>query len=385
MGKMRAILVVATATASISGTANANMMSQFIDPKDGKFDASNWLIDNAVGFLPVPFLITEPAVGVGLGVSALFFHADEDFQKKVKEDVDAVATLPPSVSGLIGFGTSNGTWGTGGFHFGVWGEDSVRYLGALLYADVKLKYYDPYLGDSDGIDYSIKGAYLEQELKFRLGKSNVFVGGKYTYFDSTSEFDTSGVLPSEIPSLNFDLRDGAIQALIEYDSRDNVFTPESGIDLKYSYTWHKPALGGELDYNLQEAYAHGFQRLGDEWLLSGRLSGKVSGGDVPYYALPGLNMRGIPAMRYQGDKTILGEVEVRYDFTSRWSGIVFGGVGKAILDEDGFSNSDNRYTRGVGFRYLAARRYNFRGGLDVARGPDETAVYVTAGYAWGRD
>jgi len=47
--------------------------SSFKDPEDGKLDASEWLLDRK-GFLPVPILITEPAVGYGAGAALLFFR-----------------------------------------------------------------------------------------------------------------------------------------------------------------------------------------------------------------------------------------------------------------------------------------------------------------------
>ena len=46
------------------------------DPEDGRFDMSNWLLRNK-GFLPVPMIITEPAVGYGGGLGVIFFHPNE--------------------------------------------------------------------------------------------------------------------------------------------------------------------------------------------------------------------------------------------------------------------------------------------------------------------
>ena len=37
---------------------------------------------------------------------------------------------------------------------------------------------------------------------------------------------------------------------------------------------------------------------------------------------------------------------------------------------------------GVGFRYLVARRLGIYAGLDLAKGPEDTAVYIQAGSAW---
>ena len=56
--------------------------SQFVDPDDGRFDASRFLADNVYGSLPLPIIITDPAVDVGLGAVGLFFHESEEQQEK---------------------------------------------------------------------------------------------------------------------------------------------------------------------------------------------------------------------------------------------------------------------------------------------------------------
>ncbi len=47
-------------------------LEHFRDPQDGQFDMSEWLLDHK-GFLPVPIIITEPAVGYGGGAALVFF------------------------------------------------------------------------------------------------------------------------------------------------------------------------------------------------------------------------------------------------------------------------------------------------------------------------
>lgn len=44
------------------------------DPEDGMLDMSRYLQDNQYGFLPIPVVITEPAVGYGGGLFGLFLH-----------------------------------------------------------------------------------------------------------------------------------------------------------------------------------------------------------------------------------------------------------------------------------------------------------------------
>jgi hypothetical protein len=40
------------------------------------------------------------------------------------------------------------------------------------------------------------------------------------------------------------------------------------------------------------------------------------------------------------------------------------------------------WNAGGGFRYLLARQFGVRAGLDVARGPEDWAWYVVFGNAW---
>ena len=53
-------------------------MASFYDPVDGQFDMGHHIAENATGFLPIPILITEPAVGYGGGVAGLFLHESDE-------------------------------------------------------------------------------------------------------------------------------------------------------------------------------------------------------------------------------------------------------------------------------------------------------------------
>lgn len=76
----------------------------FRDSTDNAIDMSDWLL-NKKGFLVIPSIITEPAVGYGGSGAAIYFHSSYADRK-----------APPSMSGVFGLGTENGTWGVGIFH-----------------------------------------------------------------------------------------------------------------------------------------------------------------------------------------------------------------------------------------------------------------------------
>jgi hypothetical protein len=42
------------------------------------------------------------------------------------------------------------------------------------------------------------------------------------------------------------------------------------------------------------------------------------------------------------------------------------------------------YGVGGGFRYLIARKFKLRMGVDIARGPEKWAYYIVFGNTWGR-
>ena len=71
-------------------------------------------------------------------------------------------------------------------HMGVWKEDTYRYKGALGHASVNLKYYgvpDSPVFNRDYADFNSEGTFLYQELKRRMGGTDIFVGLNYMYFN----------------------------------------------------------------------------------------------------------------------------------------------------------------------------------------------------------
>ena len=95
-------------------------------------------------------------------------------------------------------------------------------------------------------------------------------------------------------------------------------------------------------------------------------------------------LRGAPIMRYQGEEMAQIEAELRWQFWKRFSVVGFVGGGAAWNDFERFDSTQTVVTGGTGFRYEIARKYGIHMGLDVAFGPDNTAVYIQVGSAWAR-
>ncbi|KQX08733.1 hypothetical protein [Flavobacterium sp. Root420] len=100
--------------------------------------------------------------------------------------------------------------------------------------------------------------------------------------------------------------------------------------------------------------------------------------------MPGINLRGIPAARYMGKTSIVTEAEFRWDLYRRWSLMAYGGVASAFNDWDQAFAKPVVYSYGSGFRYLLARKFKLRMGVDVAKDPEQWAYYIVFGSNWMR-
>ena len=98
--------------------------------------------------------------------------------------------------------------------------------------------------------------------------------------------------------------------------------------------------------------------------------------------VPFIKLRGIPALRYQDDVAVMGEVEARWQFLSRWSILGFVGSGRVAESFSDLDIATSRSTFGAGFRYLIARKFGLHTGMDIARGPEKTYLYIQIGSAW---
>jgi outer membrane protein assembly factor BamA len=300
---------------------------------------------------------------------------------------DAGRYVPPSLSGVVYAATENGTQMGAGYHVGFWKQDSLRTTTFIGYPDANLDFYPniPVLGERR-ISMNLKGWTAFQEIKFRLGESNFFLGGNYLYLGLKS---SPNDLPSFIPEgfLERQLTAAALAAVLEYDSRDSIFTPDNGLYAKLVAARYDEAVGSDFDFwNLRGKMFY-FVPANKALNLGVRLEGQTVDGDAPYYMYPSVDIRGIASARYQGQHTVVGELEARWAVTNRWSLVGFVGSGKAfgkdiLRREQNFSDADWRTSKGLGFRYTLARKFNLQVGLDFAFGPEENSVYITTGQAW---
>ena len=365
--------------------ANAeSFFSQFRDD-DGWFDASDFVLENAVGFMPIPIIITEPAVGAGLGIAAAFFHPPKGYDAEAfeaQEGTDREFVLP-DVSVVAAGYTENDTWFVGGGHMAHWRNDTIRYEGIIGYASLNLKFYglsDGSIFDS-GLKFTGDALFLQQPLSLRLGASDFFLGGEYEYSQVETSFDLGTGIP-EIDDVTLDATLSSLRVFINYENLDTPFTPSRGVEAEIGLGRNDDAIGSDFDFTTMDAFLKIYWPFGEAFVLGGRVEFDGADGDIPFYAVPFIDLRGIPALRYQGENVLVGEVEARWAFHPRISAVGFLGIGKAADSVSDIGDATSRVTQGIGIRYFMARKLGMHAGIDVAKGPEDTHYYLTIGSAW---
>lgn len=355
----------------------AKSKGRYTDALDGKFDCSDYLI-NHKGFLPVPFLITEPAVGYGAGLAFVWFR-ESLAQAKAQSHTPDGRMVPPDIAAVAAFKTDNGSVGGGGAYVGHLRDDRIRYFAEVGKAELNLDFYGP---RQIPRRFAIDAPLVKTDGLVRLGKSDWFAGVRYLYFGASCRF--VGSTPSAIAPRELEESVGQAFLVADFDSRDNTLSPSKGTFAEFTLGFARPAFGSSTSFESQQAKAYTYLPMGESFILGLRGDGQFTGGRVPFYARPYLILRGIPAMRYQGEDTLVGEAELRYNATRRWTLLAFGGLGKAYGGRVAFSEAETAVGGGLGFRYLIARKLGLYAGLDVARGSgtDETAIYFQVGSAW---
>jgi len=353
----------------------------FRDPQDGAFDASEFLLDKK-GFLPVPIVITEPAVGFGGGAALLFFR--ESLREREAYVKPGERLTPPDIYLAALAATENGTRVAGGGGLVTFDEDRWRWRGFVGLPSVNLDFYG--VGGQTGttdrkVAYNIDGIISSQQVMRRLGETNNWIIGRWIYLNLDATFDSSRPQPI-VPSPSRSVTSSGLGGSIEHDSRDNFFTASAGWKGSLEGIFYSPDWGSDNKYETYRAQAFGYLPLSEKFIVGARIDGRTSRGDVPFYQLPFVELRGVPIARYQDQSTAVLDAELRWNVTPRWAVVGFIGAGKAWGTRNTFSEAGVVTAGGAGFRYLVARRLGIYAGLDIAKGPEDTAIYIQAGSAW---
>lgn len=352
----------------------------FFDSLDQRLDMSDILID-ARGFIPVPIIVTEPALGgFGFGVAPVFITKRAPFEGRDGK----LHRIPPDVTGAAAFYTLNNSWGAMAFRSGTWAKAGSKYRGGGGYVNINMNFYRTTVnGDEYPTEFNLRSTPFMGSILKRFGSSPWSAGIDYTFL-STRLRVSGDRLPDFVRDKEIKSRVSMPGVTLEYDNRDNIFTPNSGVRGQLNFSVSDEGVGSDYNYQNLNAFIYAYFKLRDNVITGLRYEMQQVFGDVPFYLEPFIDLRGVPVARYQANIFSVAEAEVRWDIVPRWSAVGFGGAGKAYDQWSGFGAANWVVSGGMGFRYLIARKFKLRTGLDLARGPEQWAYYIVFGSSWIR-
>ncbi len=334
-------------------------------------------------FAPIP--ISSPAIGTGLewAVGRVFPLNKDD------------RISPPSVVGVGGLLTNNGSRAIAAGGKLYFSEDKYRVTAAAGYAKINADIFGVGKPSGDqGLSLPVtgKGSGVLGEFLFRLRKG-IYLGPRAQYRNLTlslnqEELDTPHVddLPgklkdvlSDIQADLFQQKTVAIGPRFQWDTRDSTFYPRRGVFMDFGIDLFSTALGSEFTYQYYKFGFNKYTSVGKDQVFAVRGMGCAAAGDhVPFYDLclfgSSNDLRGYPAGRYQDRRMFATQAEYRLTlpargFLGRFGLVAFGGVGGVAgkFSEMRFDDLLPAGGGGIRFRLTKDNPINFRVDYGIGR------------------
>jgi len=282
----------------VSYPSRAAVEDEFVELTEKMYDTKAKETRLKGTWLTVPIPISNPTVGSGLPAAILYLHPNESENPEV----------PNSTSGIGGMYTDSESCYVGGFHDGSWKEGKIRYRAAIVTADLKLDYYAPALKDDASIPYTLSGDVIFGQVLGRIPNTkNWYMGLRYAYSRSDLTFGTSGAVV--IPPITGTLVTSGLGLITNYDSRDNNYYPTNGQYFEAVWSRDDESWGRNFSFDKLTSFYNYYVPLSNKSTLALQARFASASGNIPFYLLPYLQMRGFPAGKYKDDVAMTGHFE----------------------------------------------------------------------------
>ena len=317
-----------------------------------------------------PLPISSPALGTGLvPVLGYIFPLRKD---------DKLS--PPSVVGVAGLITNNGTRGFGAYGDLFLRQDTYRITSVYVRGNLN---YDLYgLGVSAGnagrkLPLEQTGQVFRGEVLRRMGW-DFFLGVRLWTGSSVISTRLSDGIASDVPpppdlGIHTTLR--ALGLRLNRETSPNRFYPTSGTLLDFTSDFFSQALGSKYSFQAYRFIFNKYGSLSKNQVLAYNLFVCGTGGNPPFYGncIYGANneLRGYTAGRYLDRYMFATQLEYRLSLPKRLGAVAFGGIGEVVPgDSQIFRSSYLLPAGGGGLRFQVSKKYRVNLRADIARGKD---------------
>lgn len=329
---------------------------------------------------PIPVINPTLENGLALGVGYLY-HLDKD-------DLNS----PPSITGLGGFRTSNGSGGGVLAQKFVLKQNKYRLLMAVGRADIHFNFFGIGANAGDAgrsVPIEVEGRGLLIDGSMRVFGRHWFAGLRYYAMRSTINIDRANVTPPgqlplpdvpQIPELDLNLRTAGLGPTLEFDSRSDPFYPRAGEQFRFQAGFNGRAIGGRRKYQTYQAFYNKYYTLSPRQVLAGHVAGCYATGSVPFYDLCFLgkskDLRGYEVGQYIDRVMIAAQAEYRLELPKRLGAALFFGAGEVARRWGDLRSDALKPGGGVGLRFRLTKQNHINLRIDYAWGINSKGLYL---------
>ena len=105
--------------------------------------------------------------------------------------------------------------------------------------------------------------------------------------------------------LDFDLINTGLVFIGEYETFNNVLSPTRGLRVQLAYANSLELLGSDRQISRLSFFTLYYLPINERWVSGFRAESMLASENTPFYMMPFVKLRGVPALRYQGEMTML--------------------------------------------------------------------------------
>jgi len=334
--------------------------------------------DKKVNFAGMPIIMYNRSFGGQFGAMVNAY-----FNMNRKDTIS-----PASNVSFMGNVFTNKTYFTGLFGRFYFKEDAWRLKGGLGLGNIRFQtFYElppdipaVWAEDENGefIDYQTSMFFVFAEGSHKVVK-NFYLGLRSVYSDVNTEFEADSI-PGEYLNLF------GFGVAAEFDNRNNVFNPHTGMNGRLRTMSFLEALGSSTSYSRINFDYNKYFSLGEKAIIVGRLYAMISAGDsIPFSGKNVVgrdDMRGYTNGKFRADQVYDIQAAYRWNFYKKWGMTAFTGIAVATDDLKGNNYSGILPMAGAGLRFMAIPKRKINIGIDAAVGKDDWGIYFRIGEAF---
>jgi outer membrane protein assembly factor BamA len=336
------------------------------------------------GIVGSPFIDYKPETKFAIGVVGLYyFHLWND---SAKGNIDTSKNRPSSVSFGITY-TQRRQFSTGTDYTLYFSHDNDYIFGGLDYKKIPFDFY--------GIGHHTPKNPIDNYTPLWRGGDILFtrnllrtsdgeglsagIGTEYRY-DLILSSDSGGLIQTgNVPGSKGGLS-GGWGVIVDYDTRDNVFSSHDGLYMDFRTMVYSKYVGGSFNFTRVSLDTRDFIPAFSTHTIA--LQGLITlvGGIEPFYTMAGLGgeaiMRGIAEGRYRDNDMAVLQGEYRMPLVWRFGLVVFAGIGEVAGVVNEFNLSSIKWNAGAGIRFIVSETEHVVVRLDFGFGNDSSELYL---------